>query len=121
MAHFAKIGTGNIVVGVEVVNNDVNMKDGKEDEVTGIAFLQNLYGNRDTYIQTSYNGTFRKNYAGVGDKYDQSKDAFIPKQPFSSWLLNEDTCKWQAPVDMPEDDKRYAWDEDTTAWVEITE
>ena len=119
MAHYAKIGTGNIVTKVHVLNNEVLLKDGKEDEATGAEFLQNLYDNKDLYIQTSYNGTFRKNYAGVGYKYDQAKDAFIAPKPFGSWLLNDDTCQWEAPTPIPDDDKRYEWDEDTTSWKEI--
>ena len=119
MAHFAKIGKGNIVVNVEVVNNNVLMKDGKEDEATGVAFLQNLYGNRDTYIQTSYNGTFRKNFAGINDTYDQTRDAFISPQPFPSWALNDDTCRWESPKDYPSDGKEYYWDEASTTWKEV--
>ena len=82
------------------------------------------------WIQTSYNteggvhllgGTpLRKNYAGVGDTYDSTRDAFIPPQPYASWTLNEDTCQWEAPVPYPTDDLMYSWDEDTTSWVEIT-
>ena len=119
MAHYAKIGIGNIVTKVHVLNNEVLLKDGKEDEATGAEFLQNLYGNKDLYIQTSYNGTFRKNYAGVGYKYDQAKDAFIAPKPYSSWLLDADTCQWNAPTARPDDGKLYYWDEDTTSWKEI--
>ena len=117
MAHYAKIGTGNIVLSVEVVNNDVLLKDGVENEQQGVEFLQNLYGNKDLYLQTSYNSTFRKNYAGVGFDYDSTKDAFIAPQPFPSWVLNDDTCQWDAPSAYPDDDKMYDWDEDTTSWV----
>jgi hypothetical protein len=83
------------------------------------------------WIQTSYNteggvhllgGTpLRKNYAGVGDTYDSTRDAFIPPQPYASWTLNEDTCQWEAPVPYPTDDLMYSWDEDTTSWVETEE
>jgi hypothetical protein len=82
----------------------------------------------DVYKQTSYNtiggvhalgGTpFRKNYAGIGYTYDAQRDAFISPQPFPSWVLNEDSCIWYAPVPKPTDDKRYSWDEATTSWVE---
>jgi len=99
MAHFAKLGTGNIVERVEVVSNDV-----ASTEQAGVDFLQNLYNNRDVWKQTSYNtikgihlngGTpFRKNYAGVGFTYDQTRDAFIPPRPFSSWTVNEETQQW---------------------------
>tara|TARA_Y100000114_G_C11556996_1_gene229956 strand:+ start:157 stop:534 length:378 start_codon:yes stop_codon:yes gene_type:complete len=125
MAHFAKLGTGNIVERVEVVSNDI-----ATDEQTGVDFLNNLYGTRDTWKQTSYNtkggvhllgGTpFRKNYGGIGYTYDQTKDAFIPPKPFDSWTLNETTCIWEAPVAYPSDDKDYEWDESSTSWKEIT-
>ena len=125
MAHFAKLGVGNIVERVEVVSNDI-----ATDEQTGIDFLNNLYGTRDTWKQTSYNtkggvhkleGTpFRKNYACIGYTYDQTKDAFIPPKPFDSWILNETTCLWESPVDYPSDGKDYEWDESSTSWKEIT-
>jgi len=115
MAHFAKIGKGNIVLSVEVVNNDAIMKDGKEDEATGVAFLQNLHDNRDTYIQTSYNNNFRKQYAGVGYTYDIAKDVFISVKPFPSWSLDENS-DWKAPKDYPDDGKDYAWDEENKDW-----
>ena len=125
MAHFAKLGTGNIVERVEVVSNDI-----ATDEQTGVDFLNNLYGTRDTWKQTSYNtkggvhllgGTpFRKNYGGIGCTYDQTKDAFIPPKPFDSWTLNETTCIWEAPVAYPSDGKDYEWDESSTSWKEIT-
>ena len=125
MAHFAKLGAGNIVERVEVVSNDI-----ATDEQTGVDFLNNLYGTRDTWKQTSYNtkggvhllgGTpFRKNYGGIGFTYDQTKDAFIPPKPFDSWTLNETTCIWEAPVDYPSDGKDYEWDESSTSWKEIT-
>ena len=121
MAYFAKIGKGNIVTKVHTLDNSVLLKDGVENEQQGVEFLQNLWGNRDLYIQTSYNGTFRKNYAGVGYKYDQAKDAFIPPNPYPSWVLNEDTFRWNAPIEMPNDDKEYYWDEESTSWKEITE
>ena len=119
MAHFAKIGKGNIVIKIHRVNNKVLMKDGEENEQQGVEFLQNLYNNKDSYIQTSYNGNFRKNYAGRGYKYDSIRDAFIDQQPYSSWVLDEDTCKWGAPTPYPDDGKKYSWDEDTTSWKEI--
>ena len=125
MAHFSKLGTGNIVERVEVVSNDI-----ATDEQTGVDFLNNLYGTRDTWKQTSYNtkggvhllgGTpFRKNYGGIGYSYDQTKDAFIPPKPFDSWTLNETTCIWEAPVAYPSDGKDYEWDESSTSWKEIT-
>ena len=111
MAHFAKLKVGNIVETVVVVHNDV-----ATSEQVGIDFLNNLYGTRDFWVQTSYNGNFRKNFAGVGFKYDDVKDAFIAPQPFPSWTLNEDTCKWEAPVALPDTENRYNWNEETKQW-----
>jgi hypothetical protein len=88
MAHFAKLGTGNIIERVEVVSNDI-----ATNEQAGVDFLNNLYGTRDTWKQTSYNGNIRKNFAGIGYTYDQTRDAFIPPKPFTSWTLDEDTCQ----------------------------
>ncbi len=121
MAHFAVIDSDNVVIRVHVLNNEVLMKDGVENEQQGAEFLQNLYNNKDLYIQTSYNGTFRKNYAGKGYTYDQTRDAFITPKPYPSWLLDEDTCRWEAPTPYPDDGKKYYWDEDTTSWKEVTE
>ena len=111
MAHFAKLGTGNIVETVEVVSNDI-----ATTEQAGIDFLNNLYGNRDVWKQTSYNNNIRKNFAGIGYKYDQTRDAFIPPKPYASWILNEDTCQWEAPVAYPDDDNRYTWNETNLNW-----
>jgi hypothetical protein len=121
MAHFAKLGVGNIVETVESVSNDI-----ATSEQAGVEFLQNLYKNRDVWKQTSYNtyggehaldGTpFRKNYAGIGFKYDQTRDAFIEPQPYDSWTLNETTCLWEAPVSKPDDGKKYEWNETTQTW-----
>ena len=116
MAHFAKLGIGNRVEEVQVVSDDI-----ATDEKSGADFLNTLYGTRDIWIQTSYNGTIRKNYAGIGYTYDQTKDAFISPQPHPSWTLDEDTCLWEAPVAHPDDGKFYNWNEETQKWVEITE
>jgi hypothetical protein len=97
MAHFAKLGTGNIVEQVIVVSNDI-----ATTEQAGSDFINKLYNTRDVWKQTSYNGNIRKNYAGVGFKYDQERDAFIAPKPYVSWILNEDTCQWEAPVAYPE-------------------
>jgi hypothetical protein len=120
MAHFAKLDSTNNVIGVHVLNNEViTDADGNEQEQVGIDFLTQLHGG--TWKQTSYNATIRKNYAGVGFTYDETRDAFIPPQPFDSWLLNEDTCQWESPVPYPSDNKMYEWDEDIINWIEITE
>jgi hypothetical protein len=117
MAHFAKLNENNIVLEVLVVNN--NVLDSSNEESSGIAFLTEWAGGYSSWKQTSYNGLFRKNYAGIGFTYDATRDAFIPPKPFNSWVLDEATCQWQAPIPMPVDDKFYRWDEDTTSWVEI--
>jgi hypothetical protein len=111
MAHFAKLGVGNIVEQVIVVSNDIATA-----EQTGINFINKLYNTRDAWKQTSYNGTFRKNYAGIGFQYDQTRDAFIPPKPFNSWILNEDTCLWNAPVAYPSDNGNYKWNETNLTW-----
>lgn len=120
MAHFAKLDDNNIVLAVHVVNNDVITVDGAESEQVGIDFLTGLHGH-PSWKQTSYNGTFRKNYAGIGYTYDAGRDAFIAPKPFNSWLLNEDTCRWEAPIPYPTDNKLYRWDEVTTSWIEVTD
>ena len=110
MAHFAKLNSENVVDQVVVVhNNDA------PDEASGIAFLNTLFGDAN-WVQTSYNGNIRKNYAGVGYTYDNQRDAFIAPQPFPSWTLVEETCQWSAPVPVPTDGM-YSWDESTTSWV----
>ena len=111
MAHFAKLGTGNIVEQVVVVSNDI-----ATTEQAGVDFLNNLYKSKDVWKQTSYNGNIRKNFAGIGFKYDQTRDAFIAPKPFNSWILNEDTCIWEAPVAYPNDGQRYIWNETNQSW-----
>ena len=115
MSHFAQIDENNIVTQVIVIEQDV--------VDTG------LFGDPASWIQTSYNtsagvhllgGTpLRKNYAGIGYTYDNTRDAFIPPKPYNSWVLNEDTCLWEAPTPMPTDGKIYNWDEATTSWIEV--
>lgn len=116
MAHFAQIDENNIVQRVVVVNNNELLDaNGVEREYIGAAFCTSLFGG--TWIQTSYNRSFRKNFAGVGFSYDPDRDAFIPPKPYASWVLSEDTCTWEAPVPMPDDGQQYAWDEATVSWV----
>jgi hypothetical protein len=115
MAHFAKIENGTVTQ-VNVIDEDY-FAENRETRYTG------------TWVQTSYNtqggihllgGTpLRKNYAGIGYTYDEARDAFIPPKPFNSWLLNEDTCQWDAPVAYPTDGKRYMWDEEQQQWTEV--
>ena len=105
MSHFAEIDNNNIVQRVIVAEQD---------------FINSgAVGDSFRWVQTSYNNNFRKNYAGKGYTYDQTRDAFISPQPYPSWLLDEDTCRWEAPTPMPDDGKMYDWDEDTTSWKEI--
>jgi hypothetical protein len=126
MASFAKIGLNGKVIEVQsVVNEVLHDSNGVEQEIIGIDFLTKLTG-WAIWKQTSYNthagvhdngGTpLRKNHAGIGYTYDEDRDAFIPPKPFNSWILNEDTCTWKAPVAMPIDDNRYTWNESTLTW-----
>jgi hypothetical protein len=108
MAHFAEIDENNIVLRVLVTNNDFPNE--------GYNWLiENLGG---AWIKTSYNANIRKNFAGIGYTYDEGRDAFIPPKPYQSWLLNEDTCQWEAPTAYPTDGKLYTWDEDSQEWIE---
>jgi hypothetical protein len=121
MAHFAKLDSDNRVIHVSVVDN-WNCVDGEGNEVeaVGVAYLKSIHGADTNWKQTSYNGNIRKNYAGIGMTYDAGRDAFIPVKPYTSWVLNETTCQWEAPTPMPTDageDEYYRWDEDTTEWV----
>ena len=122
MAHFAILKSGNIVEQIIVVSNDIAIT-----EQDGINFLKNIFNNQHLpVVQTSYNtqggihlnnGTpLRKNFAGVGYSYDQTRDAFVAPKPYASWILNEDTCRWEAPVAMPEDDNMYTWNETIKNW-----
>jgi hypothetical protein len=113
MSHFAKVIDG-IVTEVLVIEQDV--------------IDTGLFGDPALWVQTSYNTyggqhpegrPLRKNYAGIGYTYDAERDAFIAPSPFPSWLLNDDTCLWDAPVPRPDDGKSYAWDEDTLSWIEV--
>jgi len=113
MAHFAEIDGDNVVTRVLVVPD--------EQENRGHEYLANDLDLGGTWVQTSYNARIRKNYAGIGYKFDSVRDAFIPPKPFASWVLDEETCNWEAPVARPEDDKMYTWDEATTSWIEVTE
>jgi len=118
MAHFAEIDANNIVTRVIVVaDRDSGGGQYPESESVGAAFCNRLLGG--TWKQTSYNSNFRKRYAGVGYSYDHERDAFIPPQPFESWVLNEDTCLWDSPVPYPNDDKLYEWNENTHTWDSV--
>jgi hypothetical protein len=115
MAHFAEIGLNNIVQQVIVVhNNELLDENGVEQESKGQEFCRNLLGG--TWLQTSYNGSFRKNFAGTGYTYDSIRDAFIPPKPFDSWMLDEEICQWQPPTPLPDNENMYTWNESTTVW-----
>ena len=103
MAHFAKLNSENIVIAV-YLGKDTDTEQ-KISEKTG-----------EIYKKTSYTGSIRKNYAGIGYTYDASKDAFIPPKPYNSWVLDNDTCQWKAPVDLPDETNFYIWDEDNLKW-----
>ena len=109
IAHFAELDENNIVLRVLVTDNDFPNE--------GYDWLVDNLGG--TWVQTSYNANFRKNFAGVGFSYDPERDAFIPPKPFESWTLNEDTCNWEAPVAYPTDGKIYKWDEESLSWIEV--
>lgn len=118
MAHFAQLSPNFSVLDVVVVNNaTVDNLPFPESEPVGVAFCQALFGSTTVWKQTSYNANFRKNYAGIGYNYDPILDAFIRPKPFPSWLLNTDTCQWEAPVPYPNDGNTYSWDEATLSWV----
>ncbi|NBP03745.1 MAG: hypothetical protein EBU90_27330 [Proteobacteria bacterium] len=117
MAHFAKLDENNVVLAVHVVNNDVITVDGQESEQAGIDFLTELHGH-PYWKQSSYNGTFRKRHAGIGYTYSQEHDAFIPNKVHPSWVLNQETLEWDAPIPHPQDGKDYKWDEVNQVWVE---
>ena len=104
MAHFAKLNNNTVTEIIVAEKNFIN---------------SGQVGDEFLWVQTSYNGNFRKNFAGVGDTYDKTRDAFIAAKPFPSWTLDEDTCQWTAPTAMPDDGKLYTWDEETQDWVEI--
>ena len=135
MAYFAKLGTGNIAEQVTSVHNNELLDNGIESEQKGIQFLKSLYGQYTSWKQTSYNTrngehylsdnsglsdtqnkAFRKNYAGMGYTYDETRDAFIPPKPYNSWILNEETCQWEAPVTRPDNKTDYIWNELTLSW-----
>ena len=133
MAHFAKLDENNVVTFVTVGRQEDDGQEAVLSARTGDVYKQTSYNTRggvhytDGVPSEDQTKAFRKNYAGLGYTYDAGRDAFIPPKPYNSWVLNEDTCLWDAPVAMPEDagtgepPKRYTWDEETTNWVEVTE
>lgn len=131
MAHFAQLDQDNVVINViSVDNEDIQDKNGNESEELGIQFCKALFEEETNWIQTSYNASFRKRYAGIGDIYRSDLDAFIRPQPFTSWSLNSDSYIWEPPIPAPilsdaelEEGKYSAWEEDlyqsdnTKGWV----
>lgn len=111
MAHFAEINENGVVLRVLVVPD--------AQESRGQEFLADDLGLGGTWVQTSYNARIRKNYAGIGMTYDNTRDAFIPVQPYKSWTLNEETCQWESPVPYPTDGVMYQWNEELTDWQAI--
>ena len=120
MAHFAELDQDNIVTRVIVISNaDIVDGDGVEQEALGVAVCRAICGAETNWVQTSYNSNFRKQYAGVGMKYEADADLFYnPVSPYPSWVLDEN-FDWQPPTPMPDDGKPYSWDEDSLSWVEI--
>jgi hypothetical protein len=118
MAHFAQLDENNVVTQVIVVsNNELLDANGREREELGVAFCQRLFGGN--WKQTSYNHSMRVRYAGIGYSYNADIDAFVPPKPFASWVLNNTTANWEAPIPIPVvEGKMYYWDEATTSWVE---
>lgn len=119
MAHFAKLDEAGTVLEVHCVhNNELLDENGNESEQKGIDFLINWSGGHPFWKQTSYNGNFRKNFAGPGFVYDEEKDAFIPPKPFLSWVFNSQLCIWEPPIPLPEDGI-YSWNEQNACWDEV--
>lgn len=119
MAYFAQLNENNEVLQVISINNKVVGEPElsfPQTEPLGQSFISNELQLSGEWKQTSYNKSFRKNYAGIYFTYDQERDAFIPPKPYTSWLLNEDTCQWEAPVPYPNDGKVYLWNEKTKQW-----
>jgi len=134
MAYFSKLNSENIVETVISINNAViTDSNGIEQEQLGVDFINQLYKTNDIWKKTSYNTrvgkyfnsdntlgdqskAFRKNYAGIGYTYDSQRDAFIPPKPFNSWILNETTCNWNAPIAYPTDGQKYTWNEEILNW-----
>jgi hypothetical protein len=131
MAHFAKLDSNNVVIFVTVGRQEDDGQEAVLSSRTGDVYKQTSYNTRggvhytDGVPSADQSKAFRKNYAGLGYTYDAGRDAFIPPKPFNSWVLNETTCLWDAPVAMPSDagtgepPKRYTWDEATISWVEV--
>jgi hypothetical protein len=113
MAHYAFLNSNNVVTEVITGIEETELIEGLHPE----EWYENFRG--QVCKRTSYNGNYRKNYAGIGYTYDEARDAFIPPKPFNSWLLNEETCQWEALVAYPTDGKNYQWNEEQQQWTEV--
>lgn len=122
MAHFAELDQNNVVTRVIVVSNSsiFDKSTGEEKEELGVQFCKELFGDDTRWVQTSYNNKIRYNYAGEGFSYDEENDAFIPPQPYPSWVLNTTTFTWEPPVEHPSDEFTYNWDEETQEWKKLS-
>lgn len=120
MAYFAKLDNDNIVVEIHTINNQEMLDStGNENEDVGKAFLINWSGGYTKWKQTSYNANFRKNFAGIGYRYDSNLDAFIPPKPYNTWTLDNDTATWVAPIQKPQDGNQYYWDPNINNWKQL--
>lgn len=126
MAHYALLDENNIVTNVITgVDENITQTDLDGTVVGGSSEAwEQFYATRPWFNvadckRTSYNGNIRKNYAGIGYTYDEARDAFIPPKSFPSWVLNEDTCRWEAPIPYPNDGVMYSWDEEAGDWIPI--
>ena len=120
MAHFAQMNGSNIVINVITISNEaIDNLPFPESEPVGVSLCKSIYGQDTLWLQTSYNGNFRKNYAGKGYSYNSSLDAFVAPKPYPSWVLNHETAQWEAPVPMPPGPGVYVWDEASKSWVKI--
>jgi len=119
MAHFVELDNNNVVLRVVTVDNLNILENDVESEQKGIQVCKSFYGGNNRWIQTSYNGNFRFRYAGIGYKYDEVKNAFIPPQYLKGMILDEESLDWKFPIEYPKDDKKYYWDESSFVWLEI--
>lgn len=117
MAYFAQLDENNTVINVISISNDVCPDPAPDNEQLGIDYIVDTLGLVGTWRQTSFHSSFRKNYASVGGTYSSDLDAFIPPQPYPSWILNETSCQWEAPVPMPPGPTFYYWDESAQEWI----
>ena len=120
MAHFAELNENNEVISVIVVGNqNITNSDGKEDEQIGLNYIRDVLKSSSRWVQTSYNNNFRVRFATITGTYNEKLDAFISPKPYESWVLNEETADWEAPIPEPNDGNGYDWNENTQTWDRI--